>query len=44
MRQNYRDWCRERGEHERRAFRDWCEEYIAQREEVWDTLSDYNDE
>lgn len=44
LRDSYRRWCDEQGEHERNGFRNWCAEYIAQREEVWDTLSDYDNQ
>ncbi|MCM1036205.1 MAG: hypothetical protein NC406_02620 [Bacteroides sp.] len=40
----YREWCRERGTTEKHGFMDFCEEYMADRNEVWETLNDYDDE
>lgn len=44
LRRDYRQWCRQQGVTERRGFLDYCEEYWADRNEVWDVLTDYNDD
>lgn len=36
----YRLWCDETGHTERRGFLDYAEEYIANQNSVWDTLTD----
>lgn len=40
---DYRSWCEETGHTERNGFLDWAEEYIANQNSVWDTLSDEYD-
>lgn len=44
LKESYRQWCREVGSTERLGFRDWCEEYLENRDSVWDTLTDYDEE
>ncbi len=39
----YREWCHEVGSSERNGFLDFCEEYLEQRDEIWDSLSDSDD-
>lgn len=39
----YREWCHEIGNTERRGFIDFCEEYLSERDSVWDHLSDYDE-
>lgn len=39
----YRQWCREVGSSEKRGFLDFCDEYLDGRNEIWDSLSDYDD-
>lgn len=36
----YHEWCEENGHTERHGFLDWAEEYIANQNSVWDTLTD----
>jgi len=36
----YHEWCAETGHTERHGFLDWAEEYIANQNSVWDTLTD----
>ena len=43
LHRQYRDWCHEVGNTERRGFLDFCEEYLADREEMWDNLSDFDE-
>lgn len=40
----YRQWCHQVGNTEKHGFTDFCEEYLANRNEVWDSLSDYDDD
>lgn len=44
LREAYRQWCHEVGSSEKKGFSDYCEEYLARQDEVWDTLSDYDNE
>ncbi len=44
LHEQYRQWCREVGNTEKRGFLDFCEEYLATQNSVWDSLSDYDDE
>lgn len=39
----YRRWCQEVGSSEKNGFIDFCEEYVDDRNEVWDTLNDYDE-
>lgn len=43
LHRQYSDWCHEVGNTERRGFLDFCEEYLADREEMWDNLSDFDE-
>lgn len=43
LHKRYRDWCHEVGNSERRGFVDFCEEYLSDRDSVWDNLSDYDE-
>lgn len=36
----YREWCEINGHTERHGFLDYAEEYIANQNSVWDTLTD----
>jgi len=40
----YHEWCEEVGSSEKRGFLDYCEEYFDSQKDIWDTLSDYDDE
>lgn len=40
----YRRWCEEEGYSEKTGFSDFCAEYIEGRNEVWESLTDYDDE
>ncbi len=44
LRRSYREYCREQGTSERNGFIEFCEEYCADRDSVWDSLSDYDNE
>lgn len=43
LRQQYRDWCHEVGSSEKNGFLDFCHEYVAENDEVWQSLSDYDE-
>ena len=43
LRRQYREYCREQGNSERRGFLDFCTEYMESQDEMWNTLTDYND-
>ncbi len=40
----YREWCHINGHSEKHGFMDFCEEYLADRNDVWNSLSDYDNE
>lgn len=44
LRESYREWCREVGSSEKDGFFDFCDEYQEQENDVWENLSDYNEE
>lgn len=44
LRRAYRDWCHEMGYTERNGFRDYCQEYLDGQNEIWDYLTDYDNE
>lgn len=44
LRQQYRDWCHEVGSSEKNGFADFCHEYMAENDEVWESLSDYDED
>jgi len=43
LRKAYREWCHEVGSTEKNGFLDFCEEYISGQNEVWDSLTDYDE-
>lgn len=44
LRRRYKEYCREVGSTERNGFMDFCEEYMDGQDEVWDALSDYDNQ
>lgn len=44
LRQEYRKWCDENGYTSRRGFADFAYDYLSNREDVWNALSDYDNE
>lgn len=44
LRRQYREYCREQGVSERRCFLDFCEEYWENRDEAWNSLSDFDNQ
>ena len=43
LHRRYREWCHEVGSSERRGFLDFCDEYLSDRESVWDNLNDFDE-
>ena len=43
LRNAYRDWCHEVGSTEKKGFLDFCDEYVDSCNEVWDSLTDYDE-
>lgn len=43
IRTAYRQWCDDNDTTDRRGFADYAEEYLRDRESVWDSLRDYDD-
>lgn len=43
LRTAYRAWCQEQGTAERYGFVDFCREYIEDRNDVWNSLKDYDE-
>ena len=44
LRAEYRKWCRRQGSSEKNGFLDFCDEYMADRNDIWQSLNDYDDE
>jgi hypothetical protein len=44
LRTAYRQWCHEVGSTEKKGFFDYCEEYLDNKNDIWDTLSSDYDE
>ena len=44
LRTAYRTWCHEVGSSEKRGFMDFCEEYLDNKNDIWDSLSSDYDE
>lgn len=43
LKEQYNEWCHEHGSSFRNGFTDFCEEYIENRNSVWDSLTDYDE-
>lgn len=43
LRKAYRNWCHENGTTEKRGFSDFCEEYLDGQNDVWNSLTDYDE-
>lgn len=39
----YRQWCSDEGSSEKNGFFDFAEQYLSDRNEVWDSLTDYDE-
>lgn len=44
LRRAYREYCREQHTSEKNGFIEFCEAYCGERDMVWESLNDYNDE
>lgn len=44
LRRAYREYCRENGVPEKHGFTDFCQRHIDARNDIWNSLNDYNDE
>lgn len=44
LRAAYSRWCHEVGSSEKCGFMDFCQEYRDDRNEIWNSLSDYDDD
>lgn len=44
LRKVYKEYCHEVGSSERRGFLDFCHAYMESQDEVWNTLSDFDDQ
>lgn len=44
LKEQYSEWCHMVGSTERLGFRDYCEEYMQSLDDVWDTLTNYDEE
>lgn len=42
LRKAYREYCREQGSSEKRGFLDYAEQYCSDRNEIWESLNDYD--
>lgn len=43
LKKSYMEWCHENGSSFRNGFLDYCEEYLEQRNSIWDSLTDYDE-
>ena len=44
LRAEYRQWWHEVGNSEKYGFVDFCKEYLEDQDQVWQSLSEYDDE
>ncbi|MEE1207140.1 MAG: hypothetical protein UHP27_03090 [Muribaculaceae bacterium] len=42
LKESYRTWCDENGHSPRHGFRDFADEYLSDRESVWESLNDFD--
>ncbi|MGM9802347.1 MAG: hypothetical protein ACI309_08615 [Candidatus Limisoma sp.] len=43
MKQDFKEWCDENGYRERTAFAEYCNESLSRHDEIFDSLSDYDE-
>lgn len=43
MRNAYRQWCNEVGSTEKNGFFDYCDEYLAEENDIWQNLNDFDE-
>lgn len=44
LKDEYKAWCEEKGYSVRYGFKDFAAEYLENRESIWDSLTDYNED
>lgn len=44
LRRQYREYCREMGTSERNGFKDFCEDFMQEQDNVWNSLSDFDNQ
>ncbi len=44
LRRRYKEYCREVGSSEKNGFLDFCEEYMQEQDNVWNALSDMDNQ
>lgn len=42
LRKAYKEYCREQGTSEKNGFIEFCEQYCSDRDEIWESLNDYD--
>ncbi len=42
LKRAYKEYCRNEGTSERRGFKDFCETYMEGQDDVWNSLSDFD--
>ncbi len=43
LRENYKEWCHAVGSTEKQGFLDYCDEFKNSQDDIWDSLSDYDE-
>lgn len=43
LRENYKEWCHAVGSTEKQGFFDYCDEFKNSQDDIWDSLSDYDE-
>lgn len=43
LRNEYSEWCHAVGSSERSGFRDFCDDYMQSQDNIWDSLTDYDE-
>ncbi|MCC8070934.1 MAG: hypothetical protein LIO90_03925 [Bacteroidales bacterium] len=43
LRKAYREWCEAVGSTEKNGFTDYCDEYLIDKNDVWNSLKDYDE-
>lgn len=39
----YRQWCHQEGDSEKNGFVNFCRDYLDDRNEIWESLNDYDE-
>ncbi|MCH5247158.1 MAG: hypothetical protein J1E99_03265 [Muribaculaceae bacterium] len=43
LRNRYNQWCHDNGSSFRKGFLDFCEEYLDNKNSIWESLTDYDE-